>query len=282
MATVTKRGQRLLSTKRLRVGVDPGGSQAGAYQELVGSQSIGHDVGSRSVRQVDFFGATAAETGSRTVEPFTVGLGTLLDHMRVYRGLQAADEAGRPVRVRVDVYGYEIIAKPTTAPTVAVAAAGATASDKAKGGLITIAGATGAAELRQAFLSDEVQIGDVLWYGDTGDDLDSSDDITTAGDGFIVNRIEYNDEAPTDATDTAFKVYVTKIDGGDAAMKAAAVASFRVAGYRKEFLADVEQQGSFAGDSSGSPSLDGGITFRPKTLIQPRQIILFDEAGSGW
>ena len=276
MATVTKRGKRLLSTKRLRVGVDPGGSQAGAYQELVGAQSVAHDVGSRSVEQVDFFGDTAAETGSRTVEPFTVGLGTLMDHMRVYRGLQAADEAGRPVKVRVDVYGYELEPKPAAAPTVAIAAPGV--GLEYKGGELAFAGA-GNEDLQQAILNDEIQIGDIIWYGGA---IAAATDITAAGMAFIINRIEYNDAAPTSIADAAFKVFATKIDGSDAEVKAAAAASFRVAGYRKEFSADVEQQGSFSGDASGSPSLDGGITFRPKNVITPRQVILFDQAGSGW
>ena len=278
MPTVTKRGKRLLSTKRLRVGVDPGGSQAGAYQELVGAQSVSHEVGSRSVEQVDFFGDTAAETGSRTVEPFTAGLGTLLDHMRVYRGLQAADEAGRPVRVRVDVYGYEIraAAADAAAGSVAIAVPGNLATDKAKGGVVTFGGANGA-EVRQSLLADEAQVGDILWFGGA---ITSATDI--ADDAYIINRIEYDDENPTDAGHASFGVFATAASGGDAAVRAAAPASIRVAGYRKEFLADVEQQGSFGGDASGSPSLDGGIVFRPKTIITPRTLILFDQAGSGW
>ena len=279
MAAVTKRGKRLLSTKRLRVGVDPGGAQAGAFQELVGAQSIAHEVGARSVEQVDFFGDTAAETGSRTVEPFTVGLGTLLDHMRVYRGLQAADQAGRPVRVRVDVYGYVLRPRGgALVETWEVAAPAANdAEASAKGGVVTIAG-TGAAAVQQAVLADEIQIGDVIWYGDPGDMLTYADDI--ADDAFIINRIEYDDESPTDIANLA--VYATAADGDNAAAKGAAIAEVRVAGYRKEFLADVEQQGSFSGDASGSPSLDGGMVFRPKTIITPRTLILFDQAGSGW
>ena len=281
MAIVTKRGKRLLSTKRLRVGVDVGGTQGGAYQELVGTQSVSHDVGSRSVEQVDFFGDTAAETGSRTVEPFTVGLGTLLDHMRVYRGLQAADEAGRPVRVRVDVYGYELV-KSEAGKTWEVTAPGATDPAKAKGGQIDIVGN----DLKSDILTDTIQIGDIIWYGST---ISSGTDISS--DAYIINRVEYNDSNPTDVSrfgedesdaNKDFRVYVTAADGSDAAVKAAASASIRVAGYRKEFLADISQQGSFAGDASGSPSLDGGITFQPKSIITPRTLILFDQAGSGW
>ena len=267
MATVTKRGKRLLSTKRLRVGVDPGGSQAGAYQELVGAQSIAHDVGSRSVEQVDFFGDTAAETGSRTVEPFTVGLGTLLDHMRVYRGLQAADEAGRPVSVRVDVYGYELRPAIAAAELYAIAVPGNAATDKAKGGALTISG-TNADAVRQAIVNDEIQIGDVLTIG-------------TAN--YILNRVEYDDERPTSILPADLRMFVTNDDGGDAtAVGVAAMGAWRVAGYRKEFSADIEQQGSFSGDASGSPSLDGGITFRPKSIITPRTLILFEQSGSGW
>lgn len=295
MALATKRGKRLLSTKRLRIGVDPGGSQAGAYQELVGAQSIAHEAGARSVEQVDFFGDTAAETGSRTVQPFTVGLGTLLDHMRVYRGLQAANEAGRAVRVRVDVYGYvqEAAQENTAGGTVAIAIPGpgpalsdASALDKAKGGLVTFAMANATA-IQQAILNDDIQLGDIIWYG-ADPDADGTTQAALSGamlaaNAYIINRIEYNDEAPTNIADNLFKVYATKADGGDvAAAVDAATAAILVAGYRREFTADVEQEGSFSGDASGSPTLDGGMTFRPKSIIQPRQLILFDQGRSGW
>ena len=281
MATVTKRATRLLSTKRLRIGVNPGGSQAGEYQELPGAQSMSHEVGARSVEQVDFFGATAAETGSRTVEPFNVGFGNDLSHMRVMRGLQEADEAGRPVDIRVEVYGYVIEPRAANAAAGSVAVAAPAAGMEHKGGLVTFGG-TNAAAIQRAFLRNRIQPGDIIWAASAtaASAIDHDTDIETAGDAFIINRVEFDDAAPTNVAN--LRVYVTAIDGSDAAVEAATVADFLVAGYRREFDADVEQQGSFSGDASGSPSLDTTMTFRPKTLVPPREIILFDQANSGW
>ena len=118
----------------------------------------------------------------------------------------------------------------------------------------------------------------MIWFGAAG--ITSATNTNAAGMGYIINRVEFDDDTPTDVSNLV--IYATDMDGGDATVKVAAVADFYIAGFRKEFLASVEQQGSFSGDASGSPSLDGGIMFRPKSLIQPRQVILFDEAGSGW
>lgn len=277
MAIVTKKGKRLLSTKRTRIGIDAGGTAAGAYRELVGIGGVAHTVGDRSVETVAFFGDSAAETGERTPAPFTVDQPTLLDHMPVYRALQAADASGRPVRVVVECYGYEIIGKPAAAPTSAVAIPAAGAQNIAKGGLLTIAGATGVDDLRRAFLTDQIQLGDILWYGGAiVHDTDISDDAK------IVNRIEYDDAAPLDGDPAKHKVFMADADGSDATVHAAAAASWRTAGYRREFLANVGQEGSFEGEASGSPALGGGMTFQPITNLAPRELILYEEAGSGW
>ena len=286
MAMATKEGDRLLSTKRLKIGVDVGGAQAGVYQEIVGANAISYEEGSRSVKQVDFFGSTAAETGSKTVEPFTIGLGSLFDHMRVFRGLQAADHAGRTVDVRIEAYGYEI-EPASTGITFAVAALGTandpTNDEKIKGTELSITGSgADATRIKRGFLTNKYKIGDIIWFG-------SADPITPATniseDAFIINRIEYDDADPTNTESTDFHIYVTPASGiGDypGGTAKSGTASIRAHGRMREFTADVEQQGSESGDASGSPSFEGGIVFRPKSLITPPTLILYERAQSGW
>ena len=275
MALATKRGKRLQFAKTLRIGADPGGSQAGAYQPIPGARAVSHQVGARSVQQVTFFGDTAAEVGERTAEGFSIELGNDLSHMRVFRGLQAADEAGRQVKVRMETYGQVLSAKPTTAPTVAVAVPGSTDADEAKGGLLTFAGA-GSEDLKRQFLTDDILIGDVLWYGGA---ITPATDVTS--DAYIVNRVEYNDEDPTNAEDTLFKVFVTAWNGSNAAAKTAAAAAFLSAGSRREFSASVSEINSFSADAD-NPSVSSGLMLQPTTVLAPKQAILFSEAESGW
>ena len=283
MPLATRRAERLLSTKKLRIGVaDPGGSYGGAFHEIHGINSFSYEAGARSVEQVDFFGGSATETGPPTINPFTMGLGSDFSHTRGFRLIQAADNAGRPVNMRMDVYGSlkEGHAGALAELGYAIAAPGASDADKAKGGLLTIAGTSDrVASIMGAFLrKNGLGIGDVIWYG--AEMPTAASDL--ADDAFIINRVEYNDERPFDATDPMFRIFVTKADGGDAAVRANGEAQVWAAGLRREFSAHIEMDGSISADASGSPSPDGSLTVRPEGTIPPRQIILGGEAGSGW
>ena len=282
MALATKRGKRLQSAKTLRIGADPGGSQAGAYQPIPGARAVSHQVGARSVQQVTFFGDTAAEVGERTAEGFSVELGNDLSHMRVFRGLQAADEAGRQVKVRMETYGQVLSAKPTTAPTVAIAVPTAgNAAAAAKGGEVTIAGA-GADALKRQFLTDDILLGDVIWFGGTdADAITPATDVTTDGMAYLINRVEFDDEDPTNPNSSLFKVYATAWDGSDATVKAMTTAAFLSAGSRREFSASVSEANSFSADAD-NPSMSSGLMLQPTTILAPKQAILFTEANSGW
>ena len=280
MALATKRGKRLQSAKTLRIGADPGGSQAGAYQPIPGARAVSHQVGARSVQQVTFFGDTAAEVGERTAEGFSIELGNDLSHMRVFRGLQAADEAGRQVKVRMETYGQRLVVRGATAPTVAVAVPTAgDAEAAAKGGVVTF-GRTGAEDLKRQFLTDDILLGDVIWFGATS--ISPATDVTAAGSAFVINRVEYNDEDPTNAEDALFNVYVTAWNGGDVSSAvSAAVADFYSAGSRREFSASVSEINSFSADAD-NPSVSSGLMLQPTTVLAPKQAILFSEAESGW
>ena len=276
LATVTKRAIRLLSTKRLRIGVDPGGALGGAYMEIPGASLVSHDVGSRAVKQVQVFGATAAETGSRTVEAVQIDKALLLEHVRVERALQAADNAGRPVKVRIDVYGYEQLPVDVIAnKSVAIAAIGASPTDlaKAKGSVVTFAGSD-ADLIKRSVINNDIQVGDVIV-------IDPATSLTDTTKQYIINRIEYDDDNPTDISNLV--VYATTHSGGDVTTaENASIFSVRAPGLRKEFTGDIEQYGSFSGDASGDPSLSGGIMIRPKTLLAPSELIVYEQAASGW
>ena len=281
MALATKRGKRLQKARTLRIGVDPGGSQAGAYQPVPGARAVSHQVAGRSVQQVTFFGDVAAEVGERSAEGFSVQLGNDLAHTRPFRGLQAADEAGRTVKVRMETYGQLLQGQPSGAsPTVSVAVPTAgNAAAAAKGGLVTFTGDDDGA-LRRQFLTDEILIGDILLFGQA-DPSTITPATDVADDTYIINRVEYNDEKPRDPTDPLFKVYVTALSGADAAVKAAAKAAFLSCGFRREFTASVSEIGSFEADAD-NPAVSSGLMLQPTTILSPPDPILYTEARSGW
>lgn len=280
MALAIKNVPRLRSTKRMRIGLDPGGDLGGAYMDVSGIASYDHSAGSASVEQQAFIGgAVAAEVGSPTVEGVAFELGALQEHTRVMNALSAARTAGRTVKVRIDSYGEEIVPRPSGAvPTVAVAAPGAGAGDKAKGGVLTFAGA-GADEVQQQMLADTIRIGDVILTAAFNADSSAA---AIPANTIQISRIDFNDEAPNSITDALFEVYAHALDGSDVAQVAATVFSVRAAGSRREFSGAVETFGSFSGDASGNAAESGGFAIRPGALIQPARVFLHSVAGSGW
>ena len=281
MALSIKQLPRLRSTKRMRIGIDPGGTLGGAYMDAPGVVSYDHSAGSASVEQTPFIGgAVAAEVGSPTVEGVSFELGALQEHPRVMRGLSAARAAGRTVKVRIDSYGEELVARPSGAvPTVAVAAPAAGASNAAKGGQLTFAGA-GADDVQRQILADTIRIGDIILTAAFTPDVSGS---AIPANTLQISRIEFDDEKPTSilAAD-GFKVFVHRDDGSDPVQVAATVFSVRSAGARREFSGAVETYGSFAGDSSGNAAESGGFSIRPGALVPPAALFLHSVEGAGW
>ena len=286
MGTVTRRAERLLSTKRLRIGVsDAGGSYGGAFHEIPGINSFSYEAGARSVEQVDFFGGSATETGPATINPFTMGLGSDFSHTRAFRLIQAADSAGRTVKVRMDIYGQRREQGEATAAELgySVAVPGAGDASKAKGGLLSITGTSPrVAAIKASFLrKNGLGIGDAVWFGVSTEVNPNA--LTDLDDVVLINRVEYEENDPFNAEHADFAIYVTDATGGDAtARSAAAVAEIWTAGLRREFDAHIEMDGSISADASGSPAPDGSLTVRPAGTIPPRAIILGGESGSGW
>ena len=277
MAIVTKRTSvRLMSTSRLRIGVATGG---GAFMPLPDAAGIEYSAGARSVQQVAFFGGAGAEVGAKTIEGVSIPRGSLLDHMQVYRALQRADAAGEKVRVRIDVYGYPIwqISGAVQAENTTVTGTAPVGEPaKAKGGLLTFEDGTDGtlSDVQQLFINDEVLAGDIIT-------LDDANDASDADNSYIINRVEYDDDALTDFS--MYKIYITLATGGDiAAIAKTSIRRFRAPGSRRAFSASIEQDGSFSGDASASPSLNSDLMLRPAGVIAPATLLLADEANSGW
>ena len=272
MAAVTKSdASRVLPVLKMRVGVAVAGA---GYQELTGASLVDHTSGSRSVTQTPTFRGPGVSTGAKTIEPVTFNLAAVQPHIAAMRGLDRADRQRQLVNVRMDIYSRVIQAAPSGVGATTVGITATTDDDMAKGGVVGFAAGT-STDYRGMVLADQIMVGDII-------DYTAARAVATAvadGQAYIVNRIEVDDQ------DGSYQNVYASDATGDTDIGAdvpAAAVTIRTGGWRLDFTGEIEQFGSISGDASGAPSLSSGVMFRPQSLLPAPQLILVNEAESGW